>query len=305
MSAIFRPPLSVALLALASFSFALPVAAQYYYQAPDPCRPPTGLLGILDPAAEARAQACMQARDAAIRQRQAEIAAEQARQEEAQRAAEQARAEADARARAVAAAQAAAEASPDNVCRKPEMAGLLIDQYNAMDWQDLYPRRVVDIEHLVTIKNDPDNSQIVCHGVWVHTNGVRLEGTMTMRPNVAGKIIVTWVPGHWEPPVPAARTTYAQTPTSSSSSAETSSFHHGLADRESWENWFAGTSGDYRNGALFWSGQRSLAHPGSCDALGGDATAGCLAAKARLTASDAMRKADSEYRRGWNSFQSH
>ncbi len=78
-------------------------------------------------------------------------------------------------------------------------------------------------------------------------------------------------------------------------------FRQGLADRKAWEDWFAGTSGDYRNGALYWTGQRSTPHPGSCTTLGGDATAGCLAAKVRLDASDARRKREPEYRQGWNS----
>jgi hypothetical protein len=77
-------------------------------------------------------------------------------------------------------------------------------------------------------------------------------------------------------------------------------FEQGIADREAWESWFAGLNGDYRRGASYWSGQRSLAHPGPCKALGGEATAGCEAAKLRLDPSDARRKTDRDYRFGWN-----
>jgi hypothetical protein len=79
-------------------------------------------------------------------------------------------------------------------------------------------------------------------------------------------------------------------------------FAQGLADREAWEIWFAGLKGDYRTGALYWSGQRSLPMPGSCAALGGETTAGCEAAKQRLDLSDGRRKQDPAYRLGWNSY---
>jgi hypothetical protein len=41
-------------------------------------------------------------------------------------------------------------------------------------------------------------------------------------------------------------------------------FQDGLRDRTSWERWFAGTSGDFKDGAEYWAGQRSLPHPGPC-----------------------------------------
>jgi hypothetical protein len=80
-------------------------------------------------------------------------------------------------------------------------------------------------------------------------------------------------------------------------------FHQGLNDRQNWENWFAGLTGDYRAGAYFWAGQRSLPQPGSCADLGGDASAGCFAAQARLAPTDARRKTEPTYRLGWNSYE--
>jgi hypothetical protein len=79
-------------------------------------------------------------------------------------------------------------------------------------------------------------------------------------------------------------------------------FQQGLADRQGWENWFVGLTGDYRAGAYYWSGQRSLPQPGSCTTLGGDATAGCFAAQGRLASTDARRKSEPDYRLGWNSY---
>jgi hypothetical protein len=84
--------------------------------------------------------------------------------------------------------------------------------------------------------------------------------------------------------------------------APTTEFQQGLADREAWESWFNGLSGEYRSGAYFWSGQRSLPDPTSCDSLGGEASKGCYAAKARLDISDMRRKLAPAYRQGWNSY---
>jgi hypothetical protein len=79
-------------------------------------------------------------------------------------------------------------------------------------------------------------------------------------------------------------------------------FQQGYAARDAWEGWFAQQGGEYRAGAYWWSGQRSLPVPGSCDTLGGNATAGCLDAKAMLDPADARRKASLAYRQGWNAW---
>lgn len=81
-----------------------------------------------------------------------------------------------------------------------------------------------------------------------------------------------------------------------------SDFQQGLADRTSWENWFANTTGEFHAGAYWWTGQRSLPFPGMCETLGGDATTGCLSAKARLDVTDYRRKIAPAYRMGWNSY---
>jgi hypothetical protein len=81
-------------------------------------------------------------------------------------------------------------------------------------------------------------------------------------------------------------------------------FQDGRADRQAWEAWFAGTSGEFRRGASWWAGQRSLPHPGACTTLGmlGEAAkAGCLVAKAQLDPTDRRRHAEPDYRAGWNS----
>jgi hypothetical protein len=84
--------------------------------------------------------------------------------------------------------------------------------------------------------------------------------------------------------------------------AEPSDFQQGLADRQAWESWFTNLSGEYQAGALWWTGQRSQPQPGYCGTLGGQATTGCFAAKARLDISDYRRKTNPTYRQGWNSY---
>ena len=78
----------------------------------------------------------------------------------------------------------------------------------------------------------------------------------------------------------------------------------GQRDRKDWELWFAGTAGQYRAGARYWTTQRSLAQPGSCSLpkKPGEWTDGCIAAQQRLGPTDVRRHAEPEYRRGWNSY---
>jgi hypothetical protein len=84
-------------------------------------------------------------------------------------------------------------------------------------------------------------------------------------------------------------------------------YEEGLADRRAWETWFARLSGAYKDGAEYWTGQRSTPRPGSCYGPAGqnlgDWTAGCLDAKRTLALSDIRRKSEPDYRAGWNSYQ--
>ncbi len=82
-------------------------------------------------------------------------------------------------------------------------------------------------------------------------------------------------------------------------------FQQGQADRRNWEGWFASLSGAFREGAQYWTGERSKPRPGTCygptgQAIG-DWTAGCAAAKARLKDADLRRRSEPDYRTGWNS----
>jgi predicted aspartyl protease len=100
--------------------------------------------------------------------------------------------------------------------------------------------------------------------------------------------------------IPSAAPLILETP-------QTAAFQDGLRDRTAWEQYFAGAAGDFRDGAEYWSSQRSTPHPGSCygpaGEHSGDWTAGCLGAKRLLTPTDVRRKSEPEYRAGWNSYR--
>jgi len=106
------------------------------------------------------------------------------------------------------------------------------------------------------------------------------------------------------PPSNTVRTVRA--PATPTPPDEPSDFQQGLTDRRSWEQWYSGLTGDYQQGAEWWSAHRSLPNPPSCGnpttPAQQDWNAGCLAAQQRLAASDVRRKTDPTYRQGWNSY---
>ena len=80
-------------------------------------------------------------------------------------------------------------------------------------------------------------------------------------------------------------------------------FDQGHADRVAYEAWFTTLQGDARAGAESWAGRRSLRTPGNCDPPQGLSPAwssGCTVARQKLAPMDTRRKAEPEYRRGWN-----
>ncbi len=83
---------------------------------------------------------------------------------------------------------------------------------------------------------------------------------------------------------------------------QSAEYQQGLADRGAWEQWFSGLQGDYKTGAFYWAGQRSLPNPGSCRQMNADFYDSGMAAKGRLDPADALRKSTPDYRAGWNSY---
>ncbi len=88
----------------------------------------------------------------------------------------------------------------------------------------------------------------------------------------------------------------------SASAQQTPSFQAGASDRATFEQWFGSLTGDMHNGALYWVTHRSIPKEAHCGG-GGDDLQGCLAAQQRLAPIDARRKAEPDYRLGWNSVQ--
>jgi hypothetical protein len=81
-----------------------------------------------------------------------------------------------------------------------------------------------------------------------------------------------------------------------------SMFDQGLQDRTALEQWFNSLQGDYKTGAFYWTSQRSIPHPGSCQQMNADFYRGCTDAKVKFAPTDALRKTEPAYKVGWNSY---
>jgi hypothetical protein len=105
------------------------------------------------------------------------------------------------------------------------------------------------------------------------------------------------------PPIPSPKADAV--PSGAATSSASTAFQAGLDARRGWERWYAGLSGDYRAGAGFWASQRSLPYPGSCRAPDGASrgafTDGCETARGTLMPSDYRKRAQPEFKQGWNS----
>jgi hypothetical protein len=87
---------------------------------------------------------------------------------------------------------------------------------------------------------------------------------------------------------------------SASAHADSDQYNRGYQDGIAWRQWTGGLTGDMHAGAGFWAGERSNPNPGSCFQGTPDFQEGCRAAKARLTTPDILRKAQPDYKAGWN-----
>ena len=82
-------------------------------------------------------------------------------------------------------------------------------------------------------------------------------------------------------------------------------FRQGLADRRSWNDWLGRLTGNYQEGAIYWTEQYRLSAPGPCSAVSathddGRFSAGCQEAKKRVTKYTRLRRL-SLYSTGWDS----
>jgi len=194
-------------------------------------------------------------------------------------------------------------------------------------------RRVIASDALIGVHSASENGDETARSLALTTAMAREAAEFGVPPAIIGKLVQT-PPGRttWltledlttmgvtvvddgptapsQPVVSGARNGYSPSRQSNSYSAgpeqRSTAYQQGAADRAAWEGWFGGLSGPYRDGAEYWAGQRSLPRPGSCyGPVGqtlGDWTAGCLSAKRMLTPWDIRRKAEPEYRAGWNSY---
>jgi hypothetical protein len=108
----------------------------------------------------------------------------------------------------------------------------------------------------------------------------------------------------YTPPASAASPSYPSTPSPASSIKDVTAYGQGQTDRKNWESWFAGLTGAFRDGAEWWAGVRSMASPPSCDRAPGldhaTVVAGCVTAQRYFANVDRRRRAEPDYRTGWN-----
>jgi hypothetical protein len=85
------------------------------------------------------------------------------------------------------------------------------------------------------------------------------------------------------------------------SAMTTTAFGDGHADRKAFESWFDQLSGVYRAGAEFWAGHRSDPSPPDCVSTTDVAfRSGCEDARTKLDPADRRRRAEPDYKAGWN-----
>lgn len=195
--------------------------------------------------------------------------------------------------------------------------------------------RIVRPDALIGVHSASENGEETMGSMAVTTAMARDLGGLEVPPAIIGKLVqtppgrATWLtpsdlasmgvkvldaassaPSHRDAsPSANAPTQYQASPIPppADQNASPGAYQQGFADRRAWEWFFAGLTGAFKDGAEYWSGQRSTPQPGSCYGPAGqnlgDWTAGCLEAKRALTPSDNRRKAQPDYRAGWNSYK--
>jgi formylglycine-generating enzyme required for sulfatase activity len=144
------------------------------------------------------------------------------------------------------------------------------------------------------------------YGGSIWCSGCRFDG-FTMTGSVTRSFRVVRAAQSVDEPTPTPQASRSAMPASLNQRATSKPYDDGFADRRTWEQWFSGLSAAFKDGADYWAAQRSLPRPGSCNGSSresaSDWTAGCLAAQQMLTRSDTRRRAEPEYRTGWNSYR--
>lgn len=145
-------------------------------------------------------------------------------------------------------------------------------------------------------------------GSWYYCDPAHAYYPYVSRCPVPWRAVTPYVYGQMQPspvgPAVSAQAAPAPILLSPTKVQPSSAYQQGQGDRQAWEIWFGTLKGDYRAGAEWWAGQRSLPSPRSCAAAppstGAGWRAGCFAAQEKLTPSDVRRKTEPEYRLGWN-----
>jgi hypothetical protein len=85
------------------------------------------------------------------------------------------------------------EESPDNTCKSPDIARLVLAGFNRLgrSHYGYNSRRAVDITHMRTLYYK-DYTDMACHGSFQLTTGASVTGTMVFRPNIANDLMFEW-----------------------------------------------------------------------------------------------------------------
>ncbi len=103
------------------------------------------------------------------------------------------------------------------------------------------------------------------------------------------------------PPIAAIEPATAKPWEPSNSLLQSPAFLDGKNARTAYEAWFSSiVTDEYRAGATFWASNRSSRAPPICHYSGKDFENGCLEAKRILTPMDDRRKAEPDFKQGWN-----
>jgi len=122
-----------------------------------------------------------------------------------------------------------------------------------------------------------------------------------LHPDEARKVGIAFEVNDSEPAKSQAFSAPRPAPATPTGSLASPGYAQGRQARVDYEQWYSALSeGGFRDGATFWATHRSEKPPPSCVGNPQFMT-GCVAAKVKLTPSDARRTTDKDFWYGWNS----
>ncbi len=72
------------------------------------------------------------------------------------------------------------------------MVRMLLYYFNGLEVMRRSAIRANDIQHIITVKNDPENGILACGGWFVASQLTVFKGILVIKPNAAGDMIAYW-----------------------------------------------------------------------------------------------------------------